>query len=149
MPSQEQIDIIKATVPIIEQHGNTVTEVFYTNLLSDNPSMKVIFNQANLAIGHQAKALVAAVYAYAKNIENLKKIEPALNHIIPKHVSLFISPEQYEVVGKYLLNAFQQVLGGAFDPEIQSAWAAAYTELADTIIAAEARLYDQREDWTD
>lgn len=149
MLSSETISIIRATLPAVREHGVAVTNAFYDNLLNDAPQLNEIFNRANQANGHQARALAAAVCAYAENIENPDILAPTLEHINHKHASLFIKPEQYDVVGKYLLDAFAQILGDAFTDEVRNAWAAAYGELANMMINAEAKLYRRAEDWTD
>ena len=145
----QTIHIIKATVPVVRDRGVEITKVFYDNLLTENPELNEIFNQGNQASGHQAEALAAAIYAYAQHIEKPEVLGPAIKHITKKHASLFIKPGQYDVVGKYLLDAFSQVLGDAFTSKERDAWAAAYGELAKTMIDAEAELYRQSEDWTD
>ena len=149
MLSPNQIRTIKETVPAVRDHGVEVTKVFYQNLLTEHPELNEIFNQANQATGHQAQALAAAVCAYAQHIETPEALKPTLKHITQKHASLFIRPEQYNVVGKYLLEAFGQVLGDAFTSEVRDAWAAAYGELAKTMINTEAEIYRQEGDWTD
>jgi nitric oxide dioxygenase len=149
MLSQEDINIIKATVPAVGEYGWTVTNAFYQNLLHDAPQLNNVFNQANQATGHQARALANAVYAYAQNIEHPEVLASALENINHKHVSLFVQPEQYDIVGKYLLDAFGQILGDAFTPNVRNAWAAAYGQLAKMMIATEKTLYQRADDWTD
>ena len=149
MLTQAQIEIIKATAPVVKEHGNTVTTVFYKNLLEENPQLNEVFNQANQINGHQAKALAGALCAYALNIDNLGALSPAIKRITQKHASLFVRPEQYQVVGDYLLKAFAMVLGDAFTPQIREAWAAAYDQLAGIMIEAEQNLYAEAGDWTD
>ena len=149
MLSPQTIQIITATVPVVRDHGVEVTKLFYDNLLTQHLALNEVFNQQNQVNGHQAKALAGAVCAYAQNIENPEVLEPTINNITQKHASLFIQPEQYEVVGRYLLDAFGQVLGAAFTSDVRAAWAAAYNELATTMINAEAVLYRRTEDWTD
>jgi nitric oxide dioxygenase len=140
--TDQQAAIIVATVPILEAHGRRITDVFYQNLLREVPELSSVFNQANQANGHQSQALASALYAYAANINNLDALKPALERISQKHVSLFVRPEQYEIVGKYLLAAMQEVLGAALTPEILEAWTAAYGQLADLMIGREAKLYE-------
>jgi nitric oxide dioxygenase len=147
--TSQQASIITATVPILAAHGRHITDVFYENLLREVPELNSVFNQANQANGRQSQALATAVYAYAANINNLDVLKPALERISQKHASLYIRPEQYEIVGKYLLAAMQQVLGAALTPEILDAWKAAYGQLADVMIGREAKLYDEAEGWTD
>jgi len=66
---------------------------------------------------------VAAVLAYASNIDRLHMLESAITSIGRKHVSLNVPPEQYPIVGKHLLGAIKTVLGATATPEILDAWA--------------------------
>ena len=50
-------------------------------------------------------------------------------------------PEHYPIVGKHLLASIREVLGEAATDELVDASAAAYGQLADLLIAEEARLY--------
>ncbi|KAK9320921.1 globin-like protein [Lipomyces orientalis] len=147
--TSDQVKIVKATIPVLETHGATVTAHFYSNLLRDNPELKNIFNTTNQSNGHQSKALAGAVYAYAAHIDDLGALSPAVKRICHKHASLYIRPGQYEIVGKYLLGAFQEVLGNAFTPEVRDAWAAAYWQLANIMIDAEDALYRDTDGWTE
>ncbi|PWY80523.1 bacterial hemoglobin [Aspergillus heteromorphus CBS 117.55] len=147
--TQEQTDIIKATVPVIKEHGNAVTAIFYKNLLTAHPELNAIFNTPNQVNGHQPRALAGAVFAYAANIDNLAALGGAVELICHKHASLYVQPEHYPIVGKFLLGAMGEVLGDAFTPAIQDAWAAAYGQLADIMIGREAALYQAAEGWTD
>jgi len=144
-----QQDLVKATVPILESHGETITSVFYTNLLRENPGLRNIFNAANQAHMAQPKALAHAVYAYAKYIDNPAVLGPTIDLVANKHASLLVQPEQYAVVGKYLLGAMREVLGEALTPELLDAWTAAYGQLADIFINKEKGLYAEAGEWTD
>lgn len=147
--TDEQAEIIKATVPILEAHGRHIIDVFYENLFREVPELNNVFNQTDQASGRQPQALASALHAYAANINNLDALKPALELVAQKHASLYVQPEQYDVVGKYLLAAMQQVLGAALTPEILDAWKAAYAQLADLMISREAKLYADADGWTD
>ncbi|MCJ1430669.1 hypothetical protein MMC27_000019 [Xylographa pallens] len=101
-------------------------------MFSEVPSLKNVFNQANQLSGAQAKALASSLYAYASYIDDLGVVQP----------------EQYDIVGNCLLGAMKEVLGHALTPEIHTAWAVAYRQLADLMIGREAQLYKQRDEWT-
>lgn len=122
MLSQETINIIKSTVPVLEQHGTTITTVFYKNLFEKHPELLNIFNHANQSKGRQQTALANAVYAAAANIDNLSAILPAVVQIAHKHKSLGIKEEHYPIVGYHLLGAIKEVLGDAATPAIIAAW---------------------------
>lgn len=145
----DQIKLIKATVPVLAEHGKTITDVFYKNLLGENPALRNIFNIPNQRNGHQSHALSGALYAYAAHIDDLGALSSAVELICNKHASLHVQPQHYSVVGKYLLEAMAQVLGDALTPEIHDAWAAAYWQLADLMISREQQLYRQSQGWTD
>ncbi|PGH12595.1 hypothetical protein AJ80_06653 [Polytolypa hystricis UAMH7299] len=147
--TQPQTDIIKATVPILAEHGVSITTEFYKNMLTENPSLYKVFNIANQVTGHQQRALAGAVYAYAANIENLSVLGPAIETIVHKHCSLYIQPADYEIVAKYLLQAMKIVLGDACTEAVLDAWGAAYWQLADVLIAHERALYQSTDGWTD
>jgi nitric oxide dioxygenase len=143
----EQIEVIRQTVPVIQQHGYDITTVFYRNMLTAHPELNSVFNFTSQKTGHQARALAGALGAYAANIDNLVALGPALELICNKHASLNITPEQYEIVGEFLIGAMQEVLATAFTPAIQDAWAAAYWQLANIMIEKEASLYEQDRSW--
>ncbi|KAJ6076045.1 hypothetical protein N7499_008026 [Penicillium canescens] len=145
----DQIALIKATVPVLVEHGNTITTVFYRNMLEAHPELNTVFNTPNQLNGHQPRALAGALYAYASHIDDLGALSSAVELICNKHASLYIKPDDYKIVGKYLLEAMGEVLGAALTPEIHDAWGAAYWQLADIMIGREKQLYEQSEGWTD
>lgn len=145
MLSQETINIIKSTVPVLEEHGKTITTVFYKNMFDAHPELLNVFNHANQSQGRQQTALANTVYAAAANIDNLEAIVPAVVQIAHKHKSLGITEDQYPIVGHHLLGAIKEVLGDAATPEILDAWGEAYGVIADAFIGVEKGMYDQAE----
>ncbi|MDO5530960.1 NO-inducible flavohemoprotein [Sutterella sp.] len=144
MLTPSQIELIKATVPVLQAHGVDLTKHFYSRMLKHNPELRNVFNHAHQAHGAQQQALAAAVLAYAQNIENLGVLAPAVEQIAQRHCSLGIRAEQYAIVGKHLLASIQEVLGEAATPELVDAWAAAYGQLADILIKAEQDIYNKQ-----
>ncbi|MBA2942824.1 NO-inducible flavohemoprotein [Paenibacillus sp. CGMCC 1.16610] len=145
MLSQQSIDIIKSTAPVLEIHGTSITKRFYEMLFTSHPELLNIFNHANQKQGRQQTALANAVYAAALHIDRLEAILPVVKQIAHKHRSLGVKPEHYPIVGQHLLGAIQEVLGEAATPEILQAWAEAYGIIADAFIGVEADMYRQTE----
>lgn len=143
MISEESRSIVKATVPVLEQHGVEITRTFYHNMLGENPELLDIFNKTNQEKGAQPTALATTVLAAAKNIDDLSVLLPHVKQIGHKHRALQIKPEQYDIVGKYLLLAIKEVLGDAATPAIINAWAEAYKEIAGIFISVEAQMYKE------
>ncbi|OAL06421.1 globin-like protein [Phaeosphaeriaceae sp. SRC1lsM3a] len=144
-----QVKIIKATVPVLAEHGNTITTKMYADMLEANPDLRNVFNNVHQKSGHQPQALAGALYAYAANIDDLGVLSPALELICHKHASLYIRREHYGVVGTNLLQTMKTVLGEAATPDIMEAWEAAYWQLANIMIGKEDSLYKSTNGWDD
>ena len=144
MLSDRQREIIKATVPALKAHGETITRTFYGAMLGAHPELLNLFNPANQrGEGGQARSLAASVLAYAENIDRLGSLGSMVERIATKHVSLEIRPEHYPIVGQHLLGAISEVLGEAATPEILDAWGAAYGQLTEVMTGREQALYTE------
>ncbi|MFL9868467.1 NO-inducible flavohemoprotein [Paraburkholderia fungorum] len=143
MLTQRTKDIVKATAPVLAQHGLPIIERFYRRLFDAHPELKNTFNMAHQEQGQQQQALARAVYAYTENIENPGSLAAVLKNIANKHVSLNVRAEHYPIVGEHLLGAIKDVLGEAATDEIVSAWAQAYGNLADMLMGMESELRER------
>ena len=145
MLSVQDRAIVKSTVPLLESGGEALITHFYRMMLSEYPQVRPMFNQAHQSSGDQPRALANGVLMYARHIDQLDQLGDLVAKIINKHVALQILPEHYPIVGSCLLRAISEVLGSEIaTPEVMSAWGAAYNQLADILIGAEAAIYDQK-----
>lgn len=135
--------LVKATAPVLKEHGVTLTRHFYARMFQHNPELKQIFNQGHQQAGSQQQALAMAVAAYAEHIDDPSVLAPVLALVANKHASLGIRAEHYPIVGGHLLASIREVLGDAASDELIAAWAAAYGQLADILITEEGKLYQQ------
>ncbi|MBS1800643.1 MAG: NO-inducible flavohemoprotein [Acidobacteria bacterium] len=140
---QHHKDIVKATIPALQQYGEAITTAFYKTLFEENPGLLNVFNPASQRNGGQARSLAASILAYAAHIDHLDQLGGMVNRIAHKHASLEVQAEHYPIVGDHLLRAIRTVLGDAATPEVIEAWGAAYQQLADIMIGVEKKLYTQ------
>ncbi|MBD3651849.1 MAG: NO-inducible flavohemoprotein, partial [Alcanivorax sp.] len=145
MLTTDQLAVIKATVPVLQEHGETLTRHFYQRMFEHNPEVRPYFNPAHQRSGSQQRALAGAICAYAQHVDNPAALTDAVELIAQKHVSLGIRPEHYPIVGENLLASIKEVLGDAATDDIIDAWAAAYGALADIFIGREADIYQEQE----
>lgn len=141
MLNAQQIEIIKATAPVVGENAGAITAHFYPLMFERYPTVKALFNQTHQQKGTQPQALANALVAYATNIDELGNLSEAVSLIVHKHCSLNILPEHYPIVGECLMEAIGAVLGDAVTPEIADAWQTAYQQLADLLIGAEEQVY--------
>jgi nitric oxide dioxygenase len=131
-------------MPALAQHGEEITKTFYATMFRENPGIRAQFNQADQSNGVQPRRLAQSVLAYAANLDRLENLAPAIEKIAQRHCDTNVTPEQYPIVGKYLLQAIKTVLGDAVTPEVLEAWGAAYQQLAEIFIKREAEIYEER-----
>ena len=141
----QQINLVKATVPVLRENGVALTDYFYKRMLGNNPDLKETFNMGHQRSGAQAQALAGAVLAYAENIEDPSVLLPVVEMIAHKHVSLNIQAPDYNIVGENLLHSISEVLSISMEDPLIGAWAAAYGQLADLFISTEQAIYAQHQ----
>src|SRR5699024_6258501 len=140
----ETINIVKSTVPILEERGSEITSRFYQLMFQNHPELKNIFNQTNQRKGDQADALANAVYAAAKHIDQLEAILPAVDPIAEKHRSLNIKPEHYPIVVKHLLLDMRVVLvEEVATDDVINEWEKAYGEIANVFLKVVKEKYQK------
>ena len=132
------IETVKATVPVLREHAESITCNMYDILFDKYPETKALFGDSP---DNQPKVLAAAVSAYAINIDNLDALSDAVGKMSAAHVRTNVKPEHYPMVGESLLQAMVNVLGDAATPQILEAWGEAYFFLADILIETEKKLY--------
>ena len=143
MLTERQKELVKATVPVLQENGVALTDYFYKRMLKNNPDLKETFNMGHQRSGAQAKALAGAVLAYAENIDHPQVLAPVIELVCHKHVSLNIQAPDYDIVGENLLHSISEVLNIPMDDELIAAWGAAYQQLAEIFIATEQKLYEE------
>ena len=134
--------IVKATAPAIEQHGLAITQAMDARLFQD-AEVAAMFDQAAQDSGEQPKRLAGAILAYAKNIDKLENLGPAVSRMVARHVETGVKAEHYPLVAAALLPAIRDVLGSEVATDaVLNAWGEAYWMLADILISAEAQAYE-------
>lgn len=144
MLSNHHIDVVKSTIPLLENAGSALTAHFYQRMFAQNPELQHIFNLTNQDTGRQQVALFEAIAAYAKHIDDLAHLSSAVERIAQKHTSFNIQPDHYQIVGYHLIETLRELAPDAFTSEVEEAWTAAYGFLAGIFIDREGQLYLER-----
>lgn len=143
MLTEAQRSIIRATVPVLQTHGEAITAHFYKTLFEAHPGLLNVFNKANQRPGGQGANLATSILMYAAHIDHLEKLGSMVERIAHKHGSMEVRPEHYPVVGHHLLLSIRAVLGAGATDAVIDAWSAAYGDLASIFIKREQSLYDE------
>ncbi|WP_297005461.1 globin domain-containing protein [uncultured Corynebacterium sp.] len=142
-PAHEET--VRATLPVIGANIGTIARTFYAGMFAAHPELIAnTFNRGNQRSGAQQKALAASVATFATMLVDPDGPDAVdmLSRIAHKHVSLGITPDQYEIVHHHLFAAIVEVLGDAVTPGVAEAWDEVYWLMARVLIDAEKDLYD-------
>ncbi|MEU0392316.1 globin domain-containing protein [Streptomyces sp. NPDC006208] len=146
MLSEQSVPIVRATLPAVGAAIGDIAELFYRKLFEDRPELlRDLFNRGNQANGEQRQALAGSVAAFAGMLLEHPGERPdaMLARIANKHASLGVTSDQYKLVHQHLFAAIADVLGDAVTPGVAAAWDEVYWLMANALIAAEARLYQE------
>ncbi|MGY1726474.1 globin domain-containing protein [Geodermatophilus sp. SYSU D01062] len=147
MLSDRSRPVIEATLPVVADNVQEIARRFYRHLFGAHPELfDGVFNRGNQATGEQQVALAGSVAVFASTLVKTPEQLPEqlLSRIAHKHVSLGITPAQYDVVHEHLFWAIVDVLGDAVTPEVAAAWDEVYWLMAYALIHQERGLYSAR-----
>lgn len=141
--SEQTVAIVKATAPVLQEHGVAITTRMYERLFQ-NAEVKEMFDQAAQESGEQPRRLAAAILAYAQNVDKLQNLTGPVERMVQRHVETGVKAEHYPLVAEALLPAIRDVVGDAATDEVLAAWGEAYWFLADILIGKEKEEYDRQ-----
>jgi hemoglobin-like flavoprotein len=84
----------------------------------------------------QGRKLMATLKLAVKGLDDLNKLVPVVQDLGRRHNEYGVEGKDYDTVAAALIWTLGQGLEEAFTPEVEEAWTAVYTVLADTMIAA-------------
>lgn len=136
--SQQSINIIKDSALLITANATQITSTMYTMLFEKHPHFEELFKDAP---DNQYMILAEALSAYAVNIDNLQRLQPALKVIAVAHVKADIQAFHYPMLGIIFIQALEQSLGDKATIEFIDAWREAYKHISNILIDLEKGLY--------
>lgn len=129
---QSQIKLVQESFSKVAPIADQAAIIFYDRLFEVAPSVRAMFPDD---MKKQRKKLMATLAIVVNGLSNLESILPAASALAKRHVDYGAKPEHYPVVGGALLWTLEKGLGGAWTPEVASAWTAAYGTLSGYMIS--------------
>jgi hemoglobin-like flavoprotein len=131
----EQIAIVQSTFAHVLPIADTAAAIFYERLFALDPSLRPLFHGD---MAEQGRKLMTMLQVVVNGLTRLEALLPAVRSLGRRHEGYGVTAAHYATVGGALLWALRQGLGETFTPEVEAAWAAAYTLLADVMQRAAA-----------
>ena len=132
-----QIDLVQSSFDLVLPIADEAAAAFYSRLFKLDPSLRPLFTGD---MRRQGKKLMDMIAVAVGSLDKLDRIIPAVRALGQRHVAYGVREEHYDTVGAALLWTLEQGLGDAWNVELASAWATAYTLLATTMKDAAAEL---------
>ena len=119
-------DSFKHVVAIKEQAAS----LFYKRLFERSPQLRGLF-KGNM--DEQGRKLMMVLATVVGGLHRLEDIVPTVRQLGRKHATYGVKDDHYPLVGSALIWTLRQGLGARFTADVEAAWAAAYTLLAQAM----------------
>ena len=126
----EQKRLVQETFQLVVPIREQAAAMFYDRLFVLDPSTRPLFKGD---MKRQGALLMAMIATAVNGLNRLDEIVPAVQDLGRRHATYGVRNEHYATVGTALLWTLEQGLGAKWTPEVQEAWIACYTLLANTM----------------
>lgn len=130
-----QIELVQSTFKQIVPFDGIIAGLFYNRLFKTNPELRAMFKTD---VKSQGEKLMNALKFVVAGLKNPERIVPVVQHLGQTHASYGVKAEHYGMVGAALMWTLKQSLGPDFTKDVEAAWLAAYTLLAEVMQQAAA-----------
>jgi nitric oxide dioxygenase len=128
----EQISLVQTSFAQVAPIADQAAQIFYDRLFEVAPQVRTLFPDD---MTEQRRKLMATLAVVVNGLDKLDTILPTASALAKRHVNYGAQPAHYPVVGETLLWTLERGLGEAWNPELASAWTAAYTTLSNFMIS--------------
>ncbi len=133
--------ILKSSFAVVERRAEHAVKYFYSHLFWHHPGIRELFPDSAEDMERQRDRLFAALTHVIARLED-ETLLPYLRELGRDHRKFLAGPEHYAAVGASLLAALAEASGGAWNADVEKAWAEAYRVIADTMTAGAAESED-------
>jgi hemoglobin-like flavoprotein len=131
--NRADIQLVRNGFAAVLADREAFAEAVFERLFARDPGLRALFAIDMKTHGHR---LVGALARVVKSLDRCDAILDELRALARRHVAYGVEREHYDFLDDALLGALAERLGEAFDARARSAWAAAYSTLANAMIEA-------------
>ncbi len=132
--TDEQITLVKNSWKMFRKvDAGLIGDVFYSKLFCDNPQLQQMFPTT---MDQQYKKLIDMLSVIIARLDDLSGITGDIKMMALRHEGYGVKPQHYRLAGNALLWTLKRGLGNNWTNDLEEAWIAAYTKLAEAMIAA-------------
>lgn len=133
----DQIALVRTSFADVQPMAAIAARNFYARLFELDPALRPLFSSD---MAEQGRKLMSMLGLAVGLLEDLPKLDAALQRLGQRHAGYGVRQSHYDTVGQALLDTLQALLGPTFTPPVKAAWAALYGHAAQTMHDATAAL---------
>ncbi len=126
-----EIELVQKSFALVDPIAEAAAGLFYGKLFEIDPSTKPLFKGE---MTDQGRKLMSVLRTAVAGLDKFDQLMPALKIMGQRHHAYGVEFRHYESVAKALLWTLKEGLKGAFTPEMEQAWAKAYSSLAKVMM---------------
>jgi hemoglobin-like flavoprotein len=134
--TSEQVQLVQISWEKVVPMADQAAALFYGRLFDIDPELKPLFQTD---IREQGAKLMRMITLAVRGLSDPSKLVPVLEDLGRRHVDYSVRMKDYDSVGGALLWTLKQGLGEGWTLDVEDAWVAVYTLLADTMKNAARR----------
>ena len=136
LPPARLLDI-QASWAVLSPRADAWATAFYRRLFAADPAVAALFRYAEP--DSQRRKLLDMLGAIVTGMADAPRTIPVLVDLGRRHRDYGVVPAHYPLVGRCLLEAFDEVIAGAADQPTCQRWRAAWDELYGVLATAMLR----------
>ncbi len=130
--SAEHIHFVRESYSHIQPASGLVAELFFRRLVDVAPDLEPMLDRDMV---EQRRQLLGALSLAVESLDRFDRIVPALKLLGARYRGMGITELHYGAVGEALLWTLHQSLGAHWSSDLEDAWTAAFTAIAETMTA--------------
>jgi hemoglobin-like flavoprotein len=128
--NRTQIFLVQQSFEKVKPIAGIAADLFYDRLFELDPGLRRLFKSD---LSQQKHNLMTTLSFAVAGLNKPERILPAVRNLGARHIGYGVQEHHYQTVGAALLWTLAQGLGEDFTPDVEAAWTAAYTLLAQTM----------------
>lgn len=134
--TNKQKELVQSSFALVAPIAETAAQLFYNRLFEIDPSLRRLF-KGN--VEEQGRKLMQMLALAVKGLDHPESLLPGLRALGARHEQYGVQARDYATVGAALLWTLECGLGAAFTSEVEEAWLAVYTMIAETMQSRAAK----------
>ena len=126
-----EIELVQESFALVDPIAEDAAGAFYSRLFQIDPDTRKLF-KGDMA--DQGRKLMSVLKTAIAGLDKFDQLVPVLKIMGQRHLAYGVEFRHYESVAKALLWTLKESLKEAFTPEMEQAWAKAYSALAEVMM---------------